>query len=165
MISNKQVVDEDSALSYYVGTWDSVAGPPEAPVVTGTYTVEWVLGGQFARGTGFLKTADGSNDFEILSLMQFDREAGVYRTWLFFSYGAVTQAAGTSDEATRTMNETTPYGDTIQTTKRCFATDGLERWTLANTGQTGRIVSEMRGRNAPQLMTSTHRGATTASSA
>ena len=147
MVSNKQLANEESALSYYVGTWDSVAGPPEAPVATGTYTVEWVLGGQFVRGSGILKTADGSNDFELLSLMQFDREAGVYRTWLFFSYGAVTQTTGTWDEATCTMTENTPYGDIIQTTKRCFAIDGQEEWTLVNTDQSGRIVSEMRGRN------------------
>lgn len=147
MISTKQAANEDSALSYYVGTWDSVAGPPEAPLATGSYTAEWVLGGHFVRGTGFLKTADGSNDFELLSLMRFDREAGVYRTWLFFSYGAVTQTTGVWDEATRTMTETTRYGDFIQTTKRCFATDGYEEWTMVNTDQDGRVVSEMRGQN------------------
>ncbi len=147
MNSNNQVASEESALSYYVGTWDTVAGPPEAPVATGTYTVEWVLGGQFVRGSGFLRTTDGSNDFEILSLMQFDGEAGVYRTWLFFSYGMVTQSTGTWDAETLTMTETTPYGDIIQTTKRCFAADCHEEWTQANTDQSGRIISEMRGRN------------------
>ena len=40
-----------------------------------------------------------------------------------------------------------PYGDIIQTTKRRFATDGHEDWTQANTDQSGRIISEMRGRN------------------
>ena len=139
--------DAGEALSHYVGTWDVVAGPADAPFATGVNTAEWVLGGQFVRGGGALKTADGSNDFEIIGLRTFDPQAGVYRLWSFFSTGMVVQTEGTWDPAERTMTDVTRYGDITQTTRSRFTEDGVEEWTQVNTNATGEVVSEMQGRN------------------
>ena len=138
---------KNDVLSNYIGTWDVLTGEADAPFATGEYTAEWALGGQFVRTTGSVKTADGSNDFELLGMLTFDQQGGVYRMWSFFSYGLVAVGEGIWNETTRTMTETTPYGEITQTTKRYFSTDGVEEWTSVNTDPSGKVVSEMRGRN------------------
>ena len=116
-------------------------------VATGELVAEWVLGARFVRGTGFVKTADGSNDFEIIQLRGWDEQAGHYRAWSFMSNGMSAESEATWDEATKTMSEVTRYGEITQTTERNFAEDAVETWHQVNTDASGAVVSEMRGVN------------------
>ena len=106
-------------LSNYVGTWD-VSTTTQSPSAVGEFTAKWVLDGRFVQTNGSVKTSDGSNDFEITSLMTYDRERDVYRTWSFMSNGMASEAESTWDPATRTMTKIARYGDVTRTTTSSF---------------------------------------------
>lgn len=133
-------------LSNYVGTWD-VSTTTQSPSAVGEVTGKWVLDGRFVQSNGFVKTSDGSNDFEITSLMTYDRERDVYRTWSFMSNGMAGEAESTWDPATQTMTKITRYGDATQTTTSSFSEDGVETWHMVNRDASQTVVSEMSGRN------------------
>ncbi len=135
------------ALKHYIGTWDILATTGETPYATGERRVEWILGGEFARATGFVETADGANDFEIMQVLTYDRLADLYRTWSFMSNGLVTLSEMTWDADSLTMTEVTRYGDTTQRTESCFAEDGVEVWSTVNLDASGKVQSEMSGTN------------------
>ena len=45
------------------------------------------------------------------------------------------------------MTEVTRYGEMTQTNTSSFARDGVEEWTMVNTGSDGSVISEMSGIN------------------
>ena len=134
-------------LDKYIGTWDVVAGSPEDPAAQGTYTAKWVLDGRFVHTTGTLETADGSNDFKLISLMTYDPNAKKYRVWNFMSNGLTSEAEATWDANTQTMTRVTRYGEVTQTAESDFSQDGVEKWTMVAADSDQNVVSEMKGTN------------------
>ena len=142
-----QDVSELQVLSHYVGTWDVVATANGAPAAKGRYTTKWVLDGRFVQTTGSVKTADGSNDFRVTTLITYDQVKETYRWWSFMSNGHTEESEGTWDAKSQTMTRITRYGDFTQTATSSLAEAGIEKWTMVNTDKNGNVVSEMRGTN------------------
>ena len=134
-------------LSHFVGTWDVVATADGNPTARGRYTADWILDKRFLQTTGFVNTADGSNDFEILSLSTYDAVKQIYRWWTFMSTGQMEESEGTWNAHTKTMTRITRYGDIVQTATSHFAKPGLEQWTIVNSDRNQAVVSEMSGTN------------------
>ena len=133
-------------LDVYVGTWEVSTTSGESSA-GGAYTAAWVLGGRFLQTTGSVKTSDGSNDFELISLMGHDVERGVYRTWSFMSNGMISESESTWDARARTMTKVTRYAPVTQATTSDFSEDGVEVWHMVNRDASGKVMSEMSGRN------------------
>lgn len=140
--------DAQSVLASFIGTWDI-----ESPGAKGVVTRTEVFGGRFIQGNGSLKTDDGSNDFDLISMMTFDPQGGVFRTWNFLSNGMVSQSESTWDGSAQTMTEVTRYGEITQTSTTDLSQDGVHTWTMVNTDASGAVIGEMTGTN-------TRRGAT-----
>ena len=101
-------MDELKVLSGLVGKWrtHTIHRPStanEAEYVShGRARGEWTLDGQFIRVVGRSSSGAGQVNFE--SLMTYDKERRIYRRWYFNSDGLVTEATGTWDALTTTMD-------------------------------------------------------------
>ena len=139
---------EASALDHFIGTWDVSSTDEDGKrFATGERTIRWVLDGAFVQTKGYVRTADGSNDFEIIAMMHHDRRTDRYRSWSFLSNGLAIETEMTWDATSRTMTAVTRYGEMAQTTTSRFVEDGVEQWTLVNTNAAGDVVSRMQGVN------------------
>lgn len=142
MTTNQAALD---VLSNYVGTWDMEATVQGVPCASGTATAQWTLDKNFIHSTGGVKTVDGSNDFDLISIMTYDSGSQVYRTWSFLSNGMTMHTEGEWDASTRTMTEVTHFGNITQTTESNFTDDGVRQWTTVNLDSDGNVLSEMSG--------------------
>lgn len=134
-------------LQRYVGTWDVVAEVDGRPSATGETTGQLVLDGHFLQRTGWVKTVDGSNDFDIISMLGYDANADAFHVTAFLSNGLHITSDATWDETSQTMTEIRHYGDVTQTTESQFVEDGVEQWTMVNMDADGHVISAMSGTN------------------
>lgn len=146
-------VPELKVLNYWVGKWDDELtvkpiGDVRGGTSKGPSVSEWVHEGRFVRQTWAF---DGSATVPKLSgssMMTYDPQKKVYRTWTFFSNGYVSEATGNWDAKTRTMTSTTRDGDLTTTTIATFAADGkTEQWSIVTKDQAGKTYSDTRGTN------------------
>ena len=138
---------EFDVLARYVGTWDVVAGTPEEPLASGSTTAKLILDGKFVQGTGSVQSADGSNDFDVVTMMTYDPSRKAFRRWSFFSFGMTSVADGTWDDETQSMTWVNRYGNVVQKTTSTFAAPGVEKWTMISTDEAGKTVHELQGTN------------------
>jgi hypothetical protein len=151
-------VPELQILNHWVGKWDvdltvkPNADLPKGRHAQGTAKAEWVLMGRFLQQTGTLEASDGLPAIQVHSLMTYDPGKKVYRTWMFFSTGFVSESEGTWDEKTRTLTSTGRNAESgiTTTTKASFAEDGSESWSMISKNGDGKVVAETNGKNTPR---------------
>lgn len=142
-------VPELAVLSHYVGTWDVTITSDDNSQIKGTARAEWVLGGRFVRQAGLLRSSDGSDETEIITLMTYDPDRKTYLAWRFMSDGTHIEAEATWNEATKTMTSVArdSAGEEVLTTTADFSTPGVERWKIVSTNKSGEELFELRGEN------------------
>ena len=148
-------VPELQVLKHWIGTWDVEmttrpnADLPRGMRAKGPTTAEWVLDGRFVQQSGTLKPDDGSPALQATTLMTYDPRKKVYRSWMFFSTGFVSESEGKWDEKTRTLTSTSRDAEsgTTTTTKATFAEDGTESWSIVSKDREGKVVNETTGKN------------------
>lgn len=148
-------IPELRVLNCYAGTWEVVAASNEAPntpLLRGKATSKWILDGRFLEQTGALQAPDGSNSMKVTTLMTYDVEQKTYRSWTFLSNGQATESEGKWDPATQTMTSTSRPGPNgrISTTTANFAEAGIEKWKMSVADETGKIVTQIVGKNTRQ---------------
>jgi hypothetical protein len=151
-------VPELQVLKHWIGVWDVEmtvkpnADLPRGMRAKGATTAEWVLDGRFVQQTGTLKPDDGSPAMQVTTLMTYDPRKKVYRSWMFFSTGSVSESEGQWDEKARTMTSTSRDAESGRTTtiKAVFTEDGSESWSFVERDREGKVVSETAGKNARQ---------------
>lgn len=148
-------VPELKPLDHYAGRWDSTmtvkpnAGLPAGATAKGLSTGEWVDGGRFLRQTW---TSDGKGGLPAMTgttIMTYDPRQRAYRSWSFISTGSILESRGTWDAKTQTMTWIGRDAESGQTStiRATFAADGTETWTIVDTDQDGKVVSDVSGRN------------------
>jgi len=151
-------VPELQVLNHWVGKWDDEitvkpnAGLPNGMRAKGTVVAEWVLNGRFVQQTAIMEPSDGHPVLKATSLMTYDPRKRVYRTWMFFSTGTVTETEGQWDEKSRTMMSKGRDAESGVTTAvtATFAADGSERWSIIEKDRYGKVVGETVGKNTPR---------------
>jgi hypothetical protein len=143
-------VPELAALEHYAGSWESETDSANLPFTKGKVTAQWILGGRFLQQS--VEVIDGSADWKYLSLMTYDPEKKVYRTWIFLSDGSTMETEGTWDENRRVMTSVgrkdANGGHSITTAD--FSEAGVEKWKIAYKDQNGTVVTEISGKNTRQ---------------
>jgi hypothetical protein len=151
-------VPELQVLNHWVGKWDGEmtvkpnAGSPNGIQAKGAVAAEWVLNGRFVQQTSTAEAGDGVPAMKVTTLMTYDTRRRVYRSWMFFSSGAVTESDGRWDEKSRTMTSTSRDAESggTGTITATFAADGTERWRIIEKDRDGKVVSEATGKNTPR---------------
>ena len=151
-------VPELQVLNHWVGKWDDDmtvkpnAGLPKGMRAKGVVTAEWVLNGRFVQQTATLEPGDSAPAMKVTTLMTYDPQKKVYRSWMFFSTGAVSESEGRWDEKSRTMTSTSRDAESggTATIKATFAEDGTESWSILEKDRDGKVVSETTGKNTPR---------------
>ena len=138
-------------LNLCVGTWDAevtlkkAAWTPLEIKSKGENTVQWILSDKFIES----KYNFAPFDSESLELVNYDSEAGVYRSWNFsptsFPSGETT---GNWDTETRTLNWTADYGSGFRGKGNWkFIGDDKKDWAFTVTDPTGKVLLDMQGTN------------------
>lgn len=143
-------VPELKALDHYTGLWeDEISGRPG---VRRTELGEWVLNGRFLRQTWSTKSSDGTPPAQGLTLMTFDPQAGIYRSWAFLATGSVIENEGTWDEAAQTFTWGHRLLDNAGavTTKASFPSENNQAWYIVKTDENHKILREVTGRSIRQ---------------
>ena len=151
-------VPELQVLNHWVGKWDDDmtvkpnAALPKGMRAKGPVTAEWVLNGRFVQQTATLEPDDGAPAMKVTTLMTYDPRKKVYRSWMFFSTGAVSESEGRWDEESRTMTSTSrdPESGADTTIRATFAADGTENWSIVEKDREGKVLSETIGTNTPR---------------
>jgi hypothetical protein len=131
-------VPELQILSCYAGTWKA--------------TSKWILDGRFLEQTGILQASAGGNPIKITTLMTYDADKKIFRTWTFVSDGQATESEGKWDPATQTMTSVDLPGvkHQVVTTTVNFSEAGIQKWKMVIADQSGKILSQMVGKNVRQ---------------
>jgi hypothetical protein len=147
-------VPELKALSHWAGQWSTkmTVKPnrdlPNGAGGTGTAVGEWVHAGRFLRQTWSLDSTTGLPKMSGSTMMTYDPQRKAYRSWSFFSTGAVSEATGTWDANTRTMTWTARDGDLTTVTTAAFTADGRnETWSIVTKDRAGNVVGDTSGTN------------------
>ena len=149
-------IPELKALNHYAGQWeDEISGRPG---VRRTEVGEWILNGRFLRQSWSTQSSDGSPPAQGLTLMTFDVETKVYRSWGFLATGTVIENSGTWDETTQTFTWGHRLMDTTETvtTKASFPSENSQAWYIVKTDENHKIVREVTGRSIRQSPTVLH---------
>jgi hypothetical protein len=134
-----------------IGTWDEVMTnkPSEWLPTAGQSTTvtkkTWFLGDKFVRMEGVLQPSKT----EFFSLLTYDPDVKVYRTWYFDSGGAMPRGMvqGTWDEKTRTITWTgTDEAGNKTTGKSKFTDKDNHEWTLVVKSPDGKLLLDMSGK-------------------
>lgn len=142
-------MDDDARLEVLelrIGEWDVESFAGEERVAWGRHTNEWILDRKFQLTRGSLKTAGGSNDFDILAVTGLEPDGEHIHTWNFLSNGMVSEALSTWNAEDRTFRQVTRYGPVEQVSISHFE-NRVERWHIVNRDAEGNVMSEMRGTN------------------
>jgi hypothetical protein len=128
-----------NVLERFVGDWTTsthfqTVGPPARELCTrGKATCRATLGGNWFE----FRAETGAPDQADLQIMTYDREAGVYRQWVFSADGYHHEAVGTWIPDRSTLRwEGTSGGAPFVIEDRWASPDRLE-WTLQRTDATG----------------------------
>jgi hypothetical protein len=83
------------------------------------------------------------------TIMTYDPRQKAYRSWGFYSTGAMGESRGAWDAQTRTMTWTIrdaeAGGEAV--TKATFPEDGRETWSITEKDRDGKVVGEISGRS------------------
>lgn len=148
-------VPELQILSCYAGTWEVIGAnneSPNTPSLKGKATSKWILDGRFLEQTGVLQASTGGNPIKITTLMTYDADKKIFRTWTFVSDGQAKESEGKWDPATQTMTSVDLPGAKHQvvTTTVNFSEAGIQKWKMVIADQSGKILSQMVGKNVRQ---------------
>jgi hypothetical protein len=142
-------VPELKALDHYAGSWDVEITSKGQPFTKGKVTARWMLDGRFLQQSGELQDKDGVTVFKYTSLMTYDPAKKVYRSWIFLSDGNAGESEGTWDANGRVMTSVgrKDANGVFSTTTADFSETGVEKWKIVVRDRTGKVVSEMSGKN------------------
>lgn len=149
-------VPELKMLDHYVGEWeDEISGRPGVRRIE---IGEWILGGRFLRQVWSTETHDDAPPAQGLTLMTFDTEARIYRSWGFLATGTVIENEGIWDEATQTFTWGHRVIDTSETvtTKASFPSENSQAWYIVKTDENHKIVREVTGRSVRRSLPDLH---------
>lgn len=148
-------VPELQFLNGYVGTWEVVMATnevPNTPIGKGKATAKWILDGRFLEQSGMLLLTEGNKTVKVTTLMTYDVDKKSFRSWTFTSDGQATESDGKWDAATQTMTFISiqrPNGQKVTITAN-FAEAGIERWKMTVADETGKLISNLIGKNIRQ---------------
>jgi hypothetical protein len=140
-------VPELKALNHYAGQWeDEIAGRPD---VKRAETAEWVLRGRFLRQSWTSESPDEGPAASGLTLMTFDTDHKVYRSWAFLATGSVIENEGMWDPITKTFTWGRRLSESADTviTKASFPEDAVQNWSIVMTNERDQVVREVAGRS------------------
>jgi hypothetical protein len=140
-------IPELQTLDLYAGQWeDNIAGRPD---VKRQELGEWILQGRFLRQTWSTESTDGAPPASGLTLMTFDTEAKVYRSWAFLATGSVIENEGVWDAITKTFTWGHRVLNTSETviTKAAFVEAGAQAWSIVKTDAHDKVIREVAGRS------------------
>jgi len=140
-------IPELQALDRYRGQWDDeISGRPE---VKRSESSEWILRGRFLRQSWNSESSEGNPGASGLTLMTFDTEHEVYRSWAFLGTGGVIEKEGVWDAAGKTFTWQYRVIKTLETvvTIASFVDDAILDWSIVKTDEHGKVVREVVGRS------------------
>jgi len=148
-------VPELRILQHWIGAWDVEmntkpnADMPMGRRAKGTATAEWTLDGRFIQQSATSTPVDGSLVMHSKTLMTYDPRKKVYRSWMFFSNGYVSESEGKWDDASRTMTSSSRDAESGNTTtiNANFAEEGVENWKIVVKDRDGKLIGETTGKN------------------
>ncbi|MDR3404640.1 MAG: hypothetical protein P4L99_19210 [Chthoniobacter sp.] len=149
-------VPELKELHHYAGQWeDEIAGRPD---VRRTELGEWILGGRFLRQSWSTESNDSAPSAHGMTLMTFDTERNVYRSWAFLATGSVIENDGMWDAATKTFTWGRRVAGSSETviTKASFAADAAQSWSIVKTDEHGKVTREVVGRSIRRSLPALH---------
>lgn len=149
-------VPELQELNHYAGEWeDEIAGRPG---VRRTEVSEWVLQGRFLRQSWSTESKDETPPAHGLTLMTYDVERKVYRSWAFLATGSVIENEGLWDSASKTFTWGHRIIDTSETviTKASFPDDATQTWSVVKTDEQNKVVREVAGRSIRRATPAQH---------
>jgi hypothetical protein len=138
-------IPELKELDHYAGQWeDEIAGRPE---VRRTERGEWILKGRFLRQSWSSEPGDGTPPAEGMTLMTFDPQAGVYRSWAFLATGTVIENEGIWDAITNTFTWGRRVAETSETvvTKASFPSEATQSWSIVKKDEHDKVLREVAG--------------------
>jgi hypothetical protein len=142
-------IPELAVLDQWRGYVDSKSETPTPR--TGSATSVWAVDRRFLRQDWTIDPSDSEPRFSGSTVMTYDPNAKLYRSWTFQSNGEVVESTGPWDAAKRTMTWTskpTSSGDVVLTEAR-FAADGSEQWKVTVQDASGTQIFESTGSNTP----------------
>jgi hypothetical protein len=142
--------EELKILDRYAGIWvEHVSGKPE---VRRRDEGEWILDGRFLRQTWTSEAQEDAPKASGMTLMTYDREQGVYRSWAFLATGSVIENEGSWDEPTKTMTwgHRVPETTEMVFTRVVFPDEATQEWSIVKTDGEGKILRELAGRSIRQ---------------
>ncbi|MEP6673216.1 MAG: hypothetical protein ABJF10_28965 [Chthoniobacter sp.] len=149
-------VPELKELHHYAGQWeDEIAGRPDA---RRTELGEWILNGRFLRQSWSTESNDGAPPAHGLTIMTFDTERKVYRSWAFLATGSVIENEGVWDAITKTFTwgHRVPESAGTVITKTSFAADATQSWSIVKTDEHDKVIREVAGRSIRQSLPALH---------
>src|SRR5882724_2966050 len=149
-------VPELKELNHYIGQWeDEISGRPD---MKRTELAEWILGGRFLRQAWSTEAGDGTPPAHGLTLMTYDPERKIYRSWSFLATGSVIENEGVWEAVTKTFTWGHRLSDKSETviTKASFAVDGAQLWSIVKTDEHNKVIREVAGRSIRRTLPALH---------
>ena len=141
---------ELKVLDRYAGTWvEHISGRPE---VRRRDEGEWILEGRFLRQKWTTEALEDAPKASGMTLMTYDRERNVYRSWSFLATGSMIENDGTWDAKSNTMtwgHRVTERTEKVTTTVS-FPDEATQEWSIVQTDAEGKILREIAGRSVRQ---------------
>jgi hypothetical protein len=128
---------------------EHVSGKPE---VRRRDEGEWVLDGRFLRQTWMSEAQEDAPKASGFTLMTYDRERNIYRSWAFQAACAVIENEGSWDAASNTMTWGHRASETTEMifTRAVFPDEVTQEWSIVKTDGEGKILREIAGRSVRQ---------------
>jgi hypothetical protein len=149
-------VPELKLLDHYAGQWeDEIAGRPD---MRRSELGEWILEGRFLRQTWSTESGDGSPSAHGITLMTFDPQRQVYRSWAFLATGSVIENEGLWDPVTKTFT----WGHSVANkaerviTKASFTEKATQSWSIVKTDEHDKVLREVSGRSVRRNVPTLH---------
>ncbi len=104
---------------------------------------------RFLQQTGELQAKDGTAVMKYASMMTYDPARKVYRSWIFLSDGQTGESEGTWNAKSKVMTLVSRKDENgiFSTTTADFSEPGIEKWKIVSKDRTGKVISEMSGKN------------------
>jgi hypothetical protein len=140
-------VPELQALHHYAGDWEEeISGKL---VRRRTESASWILQGRFLRQSWSAEAGDGTPTASGLTLMTFDVDRRIYRSWSFLATGSVIENEGMWDAANRTFTWGHRLVETSEAviTKAAFEEGDSQAWSIVKTDAHDKVLREVSGRS------------------
>jgi hypothetical protein len=141
---------ELKVLDRYAGIWvERVSGRPE---VRRRDEGKWILDGRFLRQTWTSEAVGDTPKASGLTLMTYDREENVYRSWAFLATGSVIENQGVWDAKSNTMTWAHRMSERTEkvATTVSFPDDATQEWSIVQSDAKGEVLREIAGRSVRQ---------------